>query len=70
MLRLSATHAAQECAQIIQSLYRVAGMSAIHKTHRLQQIARDSMVVTQHTLLSEATYEDIGGFFAGVSPGL
>jgi alkylation response protein AidB-like acyl-CoA dehydrogenase len=70
LLRLSATYAAQDSAEIIQSLYRVAGMSAIHKSHRLQQIVRDSMVVTQHTLLSEATYEDIGGFFAGVSQGL
>lgn len=70
LLRLSASHAAHRCADIIQSLYRAAGMSAIHKNNRLQQIVRDSMVVTQHAALSEATFDDIGGFLAGVSPGL
>lgn len=70
MLRLAATHAAHSGADVIQSAYRVAGMSAVHKTHRMQQIVRDSMVVTQHASLSAATLEDIGGYFAGVSNGL
>lgn len=60
LLRLSAMHAAHSCAQIAQTAYRVAGMSAIHKSHRLQQIVRDTMVVTQHASLSEANYEDAG----------
>jgi alkylation response protein AidB-like acyl-CoA dehydrogenase len=70
LLRLAATHAAHDGAEVVRSCYRVAGMAAVHKSHRMQQIVRDSMVVTQHTLLSEATYEDIGGFFAGTSAGL
>ena len=70
LLRLSASHAAHACADVIQSAYRAAGMSAIHKNHRLQQIVRDSMVVTQHASLSEATFDEIGGFFAGTSKGL
>lgn len=70
LLRLSASHAAHACADVIQAAYRAAGMSAIHKSHRLQQIVRDSMVVTQHAALSESTFDDIGGFFAGTSKGL
>lgn len=69
-LRLSASYAAHRCADIIQSVYRAAGMSAIHKNNRLQQIVRDSMVVTQHAALSETTFDDIGGFLAGTSAGL
>ena len=71
LLRLSATHAAQSCARVVQGAYRAAGMSAIHKTHRLQQMVRDTMVVTQHASLSEATLEDAGGILAnmGGKPG-
>ncbi len=67
LLRLSATHAAHQCAEVVQQAYRVAGMTAIHKSHRLQQIVRDTMVVTQHASLSEATYEDAGAILAGVA---
>ncbi|WP_206243603.1 acyl-CoA dehydrogenase family protein [Novosphingobium terrae] len=70
LLRLSASHAAHGCADIIQSAYRIAGMSAIQKSHRMQQIVRDSLVVTQHASLSEATFDDIGGYLAGTGKGL
>ncbi|QPF92365.1 acyl-CoA dehydrogenase family protein [Bradyrhizobium commune] len=70
LLRLSATHAAHTSAEIVQQAYRIAGMAAIHKSHRLQRIVRDSMVVTQHASLSEGTYEAAGALFAGVMPGM
>ena len=69
MLRLSATHAAHASADVVQQAYRIAGMSAIERTHRLQQILRDSMVVIQHAFLSEGTYENAGALLAGVAPG-
>jgi indole-3-acetate monooxygenase len=69
-LRLAATHAAHSCADIVQAAYRAAGIAAIQKSHRMQQILRDAMVVTQHASLSEATYDDVGGFLAGVGAGL
>jgi alkylation response protein AidB-like acyl-CoA dehydrogenase len=69
-LRLAATHAAHSCADVVQAAYRAAGIAAIQKSHRMQHILRDAMVVTQHASLSEATYDDIGGFLAGVSAGL
>jgi alkylation response protein AidB-like acyl-CoA dehydrogenase len=70
LLRLSATHAAHASAEVVQQAYRIAGMGVIHKTHRLQQIMRDCMVVTQHAALSEATFEAAGALFAGVTPGM
>jgi indole-3-acetate monooxygenase len=70
LLRLSATHAAHTSAEVVQQAYRIAGMAAIHKAHRLQRILRDSLVVTQHASLSEGTYEAAGAIFAGVAPGV
>lgn len=69
-MRLSASYAALAGHDIVHSLYRATGMSAIHKTHRLQQILRDSMVVMQHASLNDATFEQIGGYFTGVDRGL
>ncbi len=70
LLRLSATHAAHASAEVVQQAYRIAGMAAIHKSHRLQRIVRDAMVVTQHASLSEGTYEAAGAVFTGVMPGM
>ncbi len=68
LIRLSATNAAHTCADVITRAYRIAGMSAIHKGHRMQQIVRDSMVVTQHAFLSEGTLENAGAMLAGAVP--
>ena len=68
LLRLSATHAAHASAEVVQAAYRVAGMSAIHKSALLQHIVRDTMVVTQHAALSESTFESAGAILAGVDP--
>lgn len=65
LLRLSAAHAAHECADVVQQAYRSAGIAAIQKTHRLQHIVRDTMVVTQHASLSEAIFDDAGAILAG-----
>src|SRR3984893_1443229 len=70
LLRLSATHAAHASAEVVQQAYRIAGIAAIHKSHRLQRIVRDSMVVTQHASLSEGTYEAAGAILTGVMPGM
>ncbi len=70
LLRLSATYAAHASAEIVQQAYRIAGIAAIHKSHSLQRIVRDSMVVTQHASLSEGTYEAAGAIFTGVMPGM
>ncbi|MDB5997333.1 MAG: hsaA 1 [Pseudomonas sp.] len=68
LLRLSATHAAHTCAEVVQKAYRLAGTAAIFNDNRLQWILRDSMVVTQHAFLGEATYDSAGALFAGIAP--
>jgi len=68
LLRLSATHAAHVCADVVLKAYRLAGTAAIFSDNRLQWILRDAMVVTQHAFLGEATYDSAGALFAGIDP--
>ncbi len=68
LLRLSATHAAHVCADVVQQAYRLAGVAAIYRNNRMQRLVRDSMVVTQHAFLGEATYDGAGAIFAGIAP--
>lgn len=68
LLRLSATHAAHSAAEVIQTCYRIVGMAAVQRNHRMQQLLRDCLVVTQHAALSEATLEQAGALLAGVAP--
>ncbi|MCJ2182452.1 acyl-CoA dehydrogenase family protein [Novosphingobium sp. 1949] len=70
LMRLAASYAAKTGAEIVQDCFRAAGMSVIAKTHRLQQILRDAMVVMQHASLNDSTIEEVGGFLAGASKGL
>lgn len=64
MLKLSATYAARVSMDVVNDAYQAAGMAAIQRTHRLQRIVRDAMVVTQHAALSELNYESAGALFA------
>ena len=68
LLRLSATHAAQVCAEIVMQAYQMAGVAAIYRENRLQRLVRDSIVVTQHAFLGEGTYDAAGALFVGIPP--
>ena len=68
ILRLSATHAAQVCAEVVMQAYQMAGIAAIYRENRLQRLVRDSIVVTQHAFLGEGTYDASGALFVGIPP--
>jgi alkylation response protein AidB-like acyl-CoA dehydrogenase len=68
LMRLSATHAAQVCAEVVMQAYQMAGVAAIYRESRLQRLVRDSIVVTQHAFLGEGTYDASGALFVGVPP--
>jgi indole-3-acetate monooxygenase len=68
MLRLSASNAAQVAANVVQDAYRLGGMAAIYRSHPLQQLVRDSMVVTQHAFLSTSVFDGAGAVLVGVQP--
>jgi alkylation response protein AidB-like acyl-CoA dehydrogenase len=68
LLRLSATHAAHTCADIVMQAYKMAGVGAIYRESRMQRLVRDSIVVTQHAFLGEGTYDASGAVFVGIPP--
>ncbi|MGF6574087.1 alkylation response protein AidB-like acyl-CoA dehydrogenase [Paraburkholderia sp. GAS333] len=68
LLRLSATQIAREGADVVNRAYRLGGTMAIYRTHPLQRLMRDSMVVTQHAFLGEGNYDGAGAVFVGVPP--
>lgn len=67
-LRLTAAEAAFAGADVVQSAYRLGGIAAIYSSHRLQQLMRDAMVVTQHAFLGEGIYEGAGAVYVGATP--
>ncbi|QUX97164.1 acyl-CoA dehydrogenase [Marinomonas sp. CT5] len=69
MMYISASHAAHTSADIIQDIFRICGICVIHKGHRLQLIARDSMVVTQHAAVSLGNFEAGGAVLVNADPG-
>lgn len=68
LLRLSAIHAAHAASDVVQQCYKLGGIAAIYRSHPLQRIVRDSMVVTQHAFLGEGSYDGAGAVLAGVPP--
>jgi alkylation response protein AidB-like acyl-CoA dehydrogenase len=68
LLRLAATQAAREGADVVHRAYRLGGTMAIYRSHPLQRMLRDSMVVTQHAFLAEGNFDGAGAVFVGVPP--
>ncbi|MFM0398928.1 acyl-CoA dehydrogenase family protein [Paraburkholderia aspalathi] len=68
LLRLAATQIAREGADVVQRAYRLGGTMAIYRSHLLQRLVRDAMVVTQHAFLGEGNFDGAGAVFVGVPP--
>ncbi len=68
LLRLAATQIAREGADAVGRAYRLGGTMAIYRSHPLQRLMRDAMVVTQHAFLGEGNYDGAGAVFVGVPP--
>ena len=68
LLRLAATQIAREGADVVSRAYRLGGTMAIYRSHPLQRLMRDAMVVTQHAFLGEGNYDGAGAVFVGVPP--
>jgi alkylation response protein AidB-like acyl-CoA dehydrogenase len=59
-LRLSNTHAVMSAAEVIDSLYTLAGGSSVYLKSPIQRHFRDVHVATQHMMVNEATLELVG----------
>jgi alkylation response protein AidB-like acyl-CoA dehydrogenase len=65
-LRLAATHAARTAAEIVRSMYDLAGGSAIYDDSPLQRRFRDAHTATAHFQVNEASRELPGRILLGL----
>jgi alkylation response protein AidB-like acyl-CoA dehydrogenase len=65
-LRLAATHAARTSAEIVRSIYDLAGGSAIYDDSPLQRRFRDAHTATAHFQVNEASRELPGRILVGL----
>jgi indole-3-acetate monooxygenase len=66
VLRVAATHAIRLAAQAVDSLYNVAGASAIFTNSLMQRHFQDIHVITQHVQGRFTHYELIGQYWLGM----
>ena len=64
-LRLAATHAARTSADVVRTMYDLAGGSAIYDTSPLQRRFRDAFTATAHFQVNEASRELPGRILLG-----
>ncbi|OBI72758.1 acyl-CoA dehydrogenase family protein [Mycobacterium asiaticum] len=65
-LRLAATHAARTSADVVRTLYDLAGSSAIYDDSPLQRRFRDAFTATAHFQVNEASRELPGRVLLGL----
>lgn len=65
LLRLAATHAATVGAEVTRTVYRMSGTIGMFTDSRIARCSRDAMVVPQHVLLAEGTWEQAGQVLLG-----
>lgn len=68
MLRLTAVEIARVGNEVVQSMFGLAGTTAIYNHHPLQRYLRDAAVVKQHAFLGEGIYDGAGAVTLGVPP--
>jgi alkylation response protein AidB-like acyl-CoA dehydrogenase len=64
-LRLAATHAVRTSADVVRSMYDLAGGSAIYDDSPLQRRFRDAHTATAHFQVNEASRELPGRILLG-----
>jgi alkylation response protein AidB-like acyl-CoA dehydrogenase len=65
-LRLAATHAVRTAAEVVRSMYDLAGGSAIYDGAPLQRHFRDAHTATAHFQVNEASRELPGRILLGL----
>ena len=67
LLRLAATNATTQSVAAVDSLYRLAGGSAVYESSPLERLLRDVNVASQHAMVAPRTYELVGRMALGQS---
>jgi alkylation response protein AidB-like acyl-CoA dehydrogenase len=67
VLRLAVVHAIRLAAQIVDTLYNAAGVTAIYEGNPMQRHFQDIHVITQHLQARLAHYELVGQHWLGLN---
>ena len=67
LLRLAATNATTQSVAAVDSLYRLAGGTAVYQSSPLERLLRDVNVAGQHAMVAPRTYELVGRMALGQS---
>jgi alkylation response protein AidB-like acyl-CoA dehydrogenase len=65
-IRLAASHVAVTCAEVVDTVFTLAGGSAVYDTSVLGRCLRDAHVVTQHIMTAPKLFETFGKSLLGV----
>jgi alkylation response protein AidB-like acyl-CoA dehydrogenase len=68
LLRAAATHAVIASARVVDAMFSLGGGTSLYRANPLERRFRDIHAVTQHMLVSPATWEVTGRVLLGLSP--
>lgn len=68
LLRLTAVEVARVGNEVVQTMFGLAGTTAVYASHPLQRYLRDAAVVKQHAFLSDGIYDGAGAVALSVPP--
>ena len=67
--RLAIVHSHTAAVEAVDTMYHVAGGSALYAGHPLDRMLRDIHTINQHTIVSPKTYETAGRLLLGLDAG-
>ena len=68
--RLACVFAAEACEKVVDSMYRLGGVSSIYQGHRLDRCLRDIHTVNQHLAVNPVWWEKTGQYYFGLGLGM
>jgi len=64
-IRLATAHTTKLCGLVVQESYRIGGGSSVWEKQKLEELLRDTNVVTQHGMVSYGNYRTAGAVLLG-----
>ena len=68
-LRLAAAHAVETGSQVVREAISLVGADALHRSHPLERLARDTEMLRNHVVVSPSTREQLGTVLLGTYEG-
>jgi len=68
-LRLAAAHAVDTGAHVVREAISLVGADALHRSHPLERLARDTEMLRHHVVVSPSTREQLGTVLMGTYEG-